>query len=132
MSGRLAYINMLLGQSHKNVCIPSVCVWLVWLGGVTSGSELHEAAASGDIFKIKELVKVGASLEAKADLGRTPLHLAATMGHAETINALMLSFFFRRRRRPYIILYIHMCVYIYIESLYIMYIYNIIYIYIYV
>lgn len=59
---------------------------------LASGVELnvHEAAATGQTERLRELIAADASLvNAHADDGFTPLGLAIFFGHPETVNALI-------------------------------------------
>ena len=54
---------------------------LALLAAAAAATELHEAAAAGDVAKIEELVAAGASLEAKTEGDAlTPMHVAAGQG----------------------------------------------------
>lgn len=50
---------------------------------------LHLAAANGKLEILKELIKVGANVNAKDDGGSTPLHQAVASKHIECIKALL-------------------------------------------
>ena len=50
---------------------------------------LHAAAARGDIAELARLVPIGADLNAADGNGRTPLHVAAFGGHAESARWLL-------------------------------------------
>ena len=53
--------------------------------------QLHEAAAQGDLAKVKELAEKGADINAfDEDLSRTPLHYAVIAGHRD-VAAYLLS-----------------------------------------
>ncbi|MGC8924313.1 MAG: ankyrin repeat domain-containing protein, partial [Candidatus Micrarchaeia archaeon] len=52
-------------------------------------SELLEAAKSGDLARIKELLNMGADVNAKDNYGRTPAHYAAWNGHPEPLKVLI-------------------------------------------
>ena len=59
-------------------------VLLLILASWSWSAEIHDAALSGDLAKVKELLaKDPALLTAGNDLGRTPLHLAAHRGHVK-------------------------------------------------
>ena len=52
-------------------------------------SDLHRAAARGDIIKIKQLLKQGADTECRDKNKRTPLHEAACFNQAGAIDVLL-------------------------------------------
>jgi uncharacterized protein len=52
-------------------------------------SDLHAAAAAGDVAKIESLVKSGANLEERDAHRRTPLHVAVFMHRHEAARALL-------------------------------------------
>ncbi|MGC8987955.1 ankyrin repeat domain-containing protein, partial [Infirmifilum sp.] len=51
--------------------------------------ELLEAVSSGDVARVKELLKKGVNPNARNILGRTPLHLAAFSGNIEATRLLL-------------------------------------------
>jgi ankyrin repeat protein len=55
-------------------------------GGFT---ELHAAARSGDVQRIRDLVDAGAKVDVPSDFGTTPLHSAAISSQIEAIRALI-------------------------------------------
>jgi len=64
----------------------SLLLFTIFLGGCSLFWEvpaipLHEAAARGEIARIRELVKDGADVNAQDDLGATALYWAARGGH---------------------------------------------------
>lgn len=52
-------------------------------------NKLHEAAKSGDIKKVQELIDSGEDVDARDSIGTTPLHRAAMEGHAEVSDLLL-------------------------------------------
>jgi len=52
---------------------------------------LHAAAHKGDLVKLKKLLASGASLNARDQFGRTPVHVATFAKHPEIIRALALA-----------------------------------------
>ena len=50
---------------------------------------LHEAAAAGDIEKVKSLISKGADVNEKDPGGKTPLHCASEKGHTEVARLLL-------------------------------------------
>lgn len=50
---------------------------------------LHQAAAEGDIEKIKSLISGGADVNAKDDNGETPLHNAVILANKDVIELLI-------------------------------------------
>ena len=61
------------------------------LGADILTAKLIDAACSGNLNLVKELVEVGARPEVGDYDGRTPLHLAAAGGHLETMKYLYLQ-----------------------------------------
>ena len=52
-------------------------------------AELHEAARSGDVQAVHELIDDGVNVGAISEKGRTALHLAAREGHLEIVKSLI-------------------------------------------
>lgn len=52
-------------------------------------SKLHEAAALGDLRRVRELLERGANINAKDEYGRTPLHIAAIKGYQDVAQFLI-------------------------------------------
>jgi len=52
-------------------------------------SELHQAAAKGDLKKVRKLVEEGADVNARDNIGYTPLHYAASYGHLDVARLLL-------------------------------------------
>ena len=50
---------------------------------------LIEAAKTGNVEAVKDLVKRGADLEAKSEKAKTALHYAAANGHVDVVNVLL-------------------------------------------
>jgi ankyrin repeat protein len=62
---------------------------LAWSGLAFCG-EMHDAAKSGDVEKVKALLKKNPALASSKDTtGTTPLHLAAGYGHKEVAELLL-------------------------------------------
>ncbi|MCH7596915.1 MAG: ankyrin repeat domain-containing protein, partial [Planctomycetes bacterium] len=57
--------------------------------GAPTKSPLHEAAASGDTDRLKELLTAGAEVDSLDDAGQTPLHKAAAQGRPEAVKLLL-------------------------------------------
>jgi ankyrin repeat protein len=54
------------------------------------GGEIHNAAKSGDLEKVKALLKDNPDLvSSKEDNGETPLHWSALMGHKDVAELLL-------------------------------------------
>jgi hypothetical protein len=54
-----------------------------------SGGDLHKAAHDGDLSLVKKLVAKGSDVNARDDLGSTPLHYAANQYHMEVMKFLL-------------------------------------------
>ena len=52
-------------------------------------NDLHRAASSGDVDKVKELIAAGYDIDATDQLGKTALFIAAEEGSAEMVNILL-------------------------------------------
>ena len=52
-------------------------------------TELHAAAWTGDVEKIRKLVSQGVNVSVAADFGTTPLHSAAMQGQVASIRTLV-------------------------------------------
>ena len=50
---------------------------------------LHLAARMGQVADVRDLVRLGASIDLPGDRGFTALHYAAAVGHAEVADALL-------------------------------------------
>jgi ankyrin repeat protein len=61
------------------------------LGADILTAKLIDAACSGNLSRVKELVQLGAQAEVGDYDGRTPLHLAAAGGHLEAMKYLHLQ-----------------------------------------
>lgn len=51
--------------------------------------QLHEAAASGDVRRVRTVLNTGEAVDARDEAGRTPLMIAARRGHAAVARALL-------------------------------------------
>ena len=85
------------------VCVATVCIGLGVAfaqtrpaklvssnpSGQKSANSIHEAAADGDINKVKSLLSDGADVNIKGRLEYTPLHHAAENGHANLVTFLI-------------------------------------------
>ncbi len=67
------------------VCL---CISIATLYGYSSGADLHEVAANGDLAAVKRLIEQGADVNARNEDGWTPLHTAAFMGHRDVVELL--------------------------------------------
>ena len=52
-------------------------------------SELHEAAAEGDLQRVKKLVEKGVDVDVKNIVRWTPLHFAAVSGYLNVVRFLV-------------------------------------------
>jgi serine/threonine protein kinase len=60
-------------------------------GPFVKDTTLHEAAASGDVGKVRECLSKGYKINGKDSLMGTPLHYAANKGRTETVQLLISS-----------------------------------------
>ena len=58
--------------------------------GCGPSMSIHDAARDGNIETVKQHLAAGTDVNAKNDIGRTPLHLAAWKGHKE-VTALLIA-----------------------------------------
>ena len=58
--------------------------------GCGPSMSIHDAARDGNIKAVKQHLAAGTDVNAKGDIGRTPLHLAAWKGHKE-VTALLIA-----------------------------------------
>ena len=66
-------------------------VGLVW-GSLAFSDQIHDAAAGGDLAKVKALLEANPDLvNAKGKNDKTPLHLAAYAGHKDVVALLLAS-----------------------------------------
>ncbi len=56
---------------------------------VQPAESIHEAAAAGDIEKIKSLISGGADVNAKDDKGNAPIHYAVLLANKDVIELLI-------------------------------------------
>ena len=77
-------------MNRKLVAVTLVA--LVWSGLAFCG-EIHVAAKSGDLEKVKALLKANPDLVSSKDdkFGGTPLHLAAATGHKDVAELLLIN-----------------------------------------
>jgi ankyrin repeat protein/L-ascorbate metabolism protein UlaG (beta-lactamase superfamily) len=63
---------------------------LILISHPAFAADIHEAVRAGDLAKVKTLVAADPKTIAElADLGKTPLHIAAAAGHAEIVSFLL-------------------------------------------
>jgi hypothetical protein len=53
------------------------------------GIDLIAGVQSGSLFKVEDMLRLGADVQARDDCGRTALHFAAKMGHVDMAKALV-------------------------------------------
>ena len=64
-------------------------VLLVGCGPSAPDISIHDAATEGNIEAVKQHLTAGAEVNAKVNLGWTPLHYAARGGHKEVVELLI-------------------------------------------
>ena len=79
------------GESQKNSRQSSVTYWLQEVAPPEDPRQLHIAAWNGDLESVKELIAgdLENCLNAREGLRRTPLHIAAGLGHLGIVQALI-------------------------------------------
>jgi ankyrin repeat protein len=79
-----------LPNVKKHVSLLLTFIALAWTSLAFSG-EIHDAARSGDLEKVKTLLKHDPSLVSlrENEYGDTPLHLAALAGHLDVVRVLI-------------------------------------------
>ena len=68
--------------------LPSLVIGLLVVG-CGPGPSIHEAAAEGNIKRVKQHLVEGVDVNAKFKDGWTPLHMAAEGGHREIVDLLI-------------------------------------------
>lgn len=68
-------------------------ILVVWLAGLLPlpAGEIHDAAAAGDVEKVRALLKAKPELANMRELGTTPLHEAAAHGRLPVVELLLAS-----------------------------------------
>lgn len=89
------------GLRGKIICWSSVIALVFLLSAGATGCKrdskskprqaqsIHEAAASGDKDVVERFLAEGASVNARGEMGLTPLHIAAWHGHSEVVELLL-------------------------------------------
>ena len=61
----------------------------VVLVGCGPSVDIHQAAIDGDIEAVKQHLAAGTDVNAKSEIGTTPLHFSASGGHKEVAELLI-------------------------------------------
>ena len=73
----------------KQLLITIAALVLVGCGPSAPDISIHDAAEEGNVEAVKQAIADGADVNAKGDIGRTPLHWAANEGHKEIAELLI-------------------------------------------
>jgi len=75
----------------KHTLLFVLLTFLVSHGCSDSTGDIHSAANKGDLAAVKRLIAAGTNVNARDELGSTPLHYAANQYHTEVITFLLES-----------------------------------------
>lgn len=73
----------------RRVCLAVLCYWVRSETGMGLGESLSVAAFTGNVSKVKRLLRQGAPPSWKDDDGNTPLHVATSRGHMQVVQQLV-------------------------------------------
>jgi ankyrin repeat protein len=76
-------------NARKSFLMAMVSLTVFALGGAALGDKIHQAAKSGDLAAVKQLLNDGADVNEKDQNGWTPLHWAAWKGNNEIVVLLL-------------------------------------------
>jgi len=76
-------------NTNKTILVVMLAAAACFLGGMAWADEINDAAQSGDLATVEQLLAQGADVNSTANGGATPLHWAAGNDHKEMAELLL-------------------------------------------
>jgi ankyrin repeat protein len=80
------------GDCSQGLHIPSLCCSYLSQSHEAMATQLHDAARSGNVDKVRKILRSGEYKVDCTDYGETPLHYACSEGHLDTVRVLISEF----------------------------------------